>query len=108
MLRNAKKSMEGSEGGKTARSGGHIQPGGDRGSAQWRLGESRVYLRSGLLAALGRNRALAPRLRPRAFEARRRGERGRAPRERLRNGRGPGAAPSEGCCARATNRQNQG
>ena len=29
--------------------------------------------------------------------------RGRAPRERLRNGRGP-----EGCCARATNRQNQG
>ena len=46
--------------GCAARSGGRIQPGGDRGSAQWRLGESRVCLRSGLRAALGRNRALAP------------------------------------------------
>ena len=36
-----------------ARSGGRIQPGGDRGSAQWRLGESRVCLRSGLRTALG-------------------------------------------------------
>ena len=46
--------------GCAARSGGRIQPGGDRGSAQWRLGESRVCLRSGLRAALGRNRAPAP------------------------------------------------
>ena len=43
---------------RAARSGGRIQPGGDRGSAQWRLGESRVCLRSGLRTALGRNRAL--------------------------------------------------
>ena len=45
---------------RAARSGGRIQPGGDRGSAQWRLGESRVCLRSGLRAALGRNGAPAP------------------------------------------------
>ena len=53
---NAKKSMEGSEGGRTLAPPAPeaaFSPEGTAGAAQWRLGESRVCLRSGLRTALG-------------------------------------------------------
>ena len=103
---NAKKSMEGSEGGRTLAPPAPeaaFSPEGTAGAPSGGLGRAGCVCAVACALPSAEIALSPPRLRPRAFEARRRGERGRAPRERLRNGRGP-----EGCCARATNRQNQG
>ena len=108
---NAKKSVEGSEGGRTLAPPAPeaaFSPEGTAGAPSGGSGRAGCVCAVACALPWAEIALSPPRLRPRASEARRRGERGRAPRERLRSGRGPGAAPSEGCCARATNRQNQG
>ena len=106
---NAKKSMEGSEGGRTLAPPAPeaaFSPEGTAGAPSGGSGRAGCVCAVACAlpwAEIALSAPSPPRLRPRASEARRRGEGGRAPRERLRSGRGP-----EGCCARATNRQNQG
>ena len=87
MLRNAKKSMEGSEEGRTLAPPAPeaaFSPEGTAGAPSGGSGRAGCVCAVACALPWAEIALPPPRLRPRASEARRRGERGRAPRERLR------------------------